>query len=45
MGVIKSECVHVCACDNHEQAALSPFEHIEVFYNRLWIHSALSWLS
>lgn len=45
MGVIKSECVHARTYDSHEQAALSLFEYIEAFYNRLRIHSALGWLS
>ena len=31
--------------DSHEQAALSLFEYIESFYNRIRIHSALGWLS
>lgn len=45
MGVIKSECVHARTYDSREQAALSLFEYIEAFYNRLRIHSALGWLS
>ena len=28
-----------------KQAALSLFEYIEAFYNRIRIHSALGWLS
>lgn len=45
MGVIKSECVHARTYDSREQAALSLFEYIEAFFNRLRIHSALGWLS
>lgn len=45
MGVIKSECVHARTYDSREQAALSLFEYIEAFYNRIRIHSALGWLS
>lgn len=45
MGVIKSECVHARTYDSREQAALSLFEYIEAFYNRLRIRSALGWLS
>ena len=45
MGVIKSECVHARTYDSREQAALSLFEYIEAFYNRLRIHSALGWFS
>lgn len=45
MGVIKSECVHARTFESREQAALEIFEYLEVFYNRLRIHSALGWLS
>lgn len=45
MGCIKSECVHVRAFDNREQAALEIFDYIEGFYNPVRIHSARGWLS
>lgn len=32
-------------CDGHEQAALSLFERIEAFCDRLRIRSTLDWLS
>lgn len=45
MGVIKSECVHARTFDSREQAALEVFEHVECFYNRVRIHSALGYMS
>lgn len=45
MGVIKSECVNARTFESREEAALEIFEYIEVFYNKLRIHSALGWLS
>ena len=45
MGIIKSECIRSRVFSTREEAALELFEYIEVFYNRMRIHSALGWLS
>lgn len=45
MGIVKSECVHARTYATREEAALDPFEYIEVVYNRARIHSALGYLS
>ena len=45
MGIIKSECVHARTFESREQAAIELFDHIERFYNRVRIHSALGWLN
>lgn len=45
MGIVKSECVHARAYATREEAALDPFERIEVACNGARIHSALGYLS
>ena len=45
MGLVKAECVHARTFETREQASLEIFEHIEAFYNRVRIHSALGNLS
>ena len=45
MDIVKSECVHARACVTCEEAALDPFDRIEVVYNRARINSAPSYLS
>ena len=45
MGIVKSECVHARTYATREEAALDPFERIEVACNGARIHSALGYLS
>jgi transposase InsO family protein len=45
MSTIKTECVHRQAFKTRDDARLEIFDYIEVFYNRLRIHSALGNLS
>ena len=45
VGPIKAERVHARTFETREQASLETFEHIEAFYNRVRIHSALGNLS
>ena len=45
MGIVKSECVHAQTYATREEAALDPFERIEVACNGARIHSALGYLS
>ena len=45
MGILKRECVHRRTFETREQAQLEIFEYIEIFYNRLRMHSALGFMS
>lgn len=45
MSTIKAECIHHRTFETREIAQIELFEYIEVFYNRLRLHSALGNLS
>lgn len=45
MGILKRECVHRKTFEAREQARIETFEHIEAFYNRPRMHSALGFMS
>ena len=45
MRLVKAECVHARTFETRDQAALEIFDHIECFYNRVRINSALGNLS
>lgn len=45
MGLIKAECAHARTLEARERSTLEIFEHIECFYNRVRMHSALGNLS
>lgn len=40
---LKTEHVHLCAFKTREEARVSIFEYIEVFYNRKRLHSTLGY--
>ena len=42
---LKTELVHQCKFKTREEAKQIIFEYIEVFYNRIRIHSAIGYLS
>jgi transposase InsO family protein len=45
MSTIKSECTDETTFKTREDARLAIFDYIEVFYNRIRMHSALGYLS
>lgn len=44
-GKLKTELVHQCRFQTHDQARAAIFEYIEVFYNRRRLHSTLGYIS
>lgn len=44
-GSLKEECVGSTTYSSHEQARLSLFEYLEVYYNRQRRHSTLGYVS
>lgn len=44
-GTLKEECVGDAIYSSHEQARLSLFEYLEVYYNRIRRHSTLGYVS
>jgi transposase InsO family protein len=44
-GTLKTELVHHERYETREQARASIFEYVEVFYNRVRLHSSLGYLS
>jgi transposase InsO family protein len=44
-GTLKEECVGDTIYSSHEQARLSLFEYLEVYYNRIRRHSTLGYVS
>ena len=44
-GTLKGECVGTTTYISHEQARLSLFEYLEIYYNRQRRHSSLGYVS
>ena len=44
-GTLKEECVEPMSYESYEEARLSLFEYLEVYYNRLRRHSTLGYVS